>query len=245
MNGLKRMGLVFFSGVMLSACGMVGVQGAPEDLAENWSQYITEGSEALGSYGSDTDIDLIVSMGPDMMTDEDHIFVTMHVIGDLEEGHMEQDGYEMYFQGTDAYQLENGSWVHYPEEGPVDYPSWYPNIADALVEIESFIQAEHSDGELKLSYEGNDREVWNAFQEEFALSIDGISPENIVIDLDASLDEETFYLEGLTLDILGEETEGETTLASVSIVIEVDYFDHDEVDLTEVEEEVKAGTGKE
>lgn len=247
MKQMKGLGIILISSVLLSACGMTPEtpeeEGAPADIEENWAQYIQDGSKTLESYASDTDIDLDMSLGEDMMTDEDQVSITMQAIGDLEKGYMTQDGYEMYFEGNDVYQIENDRWVYYEDGGPIDYPSWYPNIVEALTEIEDLIVAESDDGNLELTYEGNDPAVWDAFEEEFALSIDGIAQENITIDLEANVDESFYYLQDLTLDILGKETEGDAEVANISIVVEVDYYDHNEVELTEIGEKIKEQSG--
>lgn len=236
MNKIKQMSIILMSTFALVACGETGQTS--EDLEENWSTHIQEGNEALNDYASDTNIDLKVQVGPDMMTDEDNAFIHVRMVGDLEKGYIEDGSGEFYFDGTDVYVLENGNWNHYPDNGPIDYPSWYPNVVEALVEIEEFIEANHTEGTITLSYDGNDREIWNAFEEEFALSIDGISEENINIKLDATLDDTEFFLQDLTLDILGEETDGEVELGSVAMLIDVDYFDHNEIDLSQTESEI-------
>lgn len=239
MNKIKRSGVLILSGFLLSACGVIGEEGAPEDLEENWTQYIQEGNETLDSYASDTQMDLELALGPGLMTEEDEAFISMQIVGDLEQGYTVEDDFELYFDGEDAYQLEGGTWVHYPGS-PIEYDAWYPNIVDSLIEIDDLIEATHNEDNVELTYEGNDVEVWEAFEEEFALTIEGISQENIHITLDAVVDDSEYYLQDLNLDIEGAETEGDMELSSISIFIEVDYFDHNNVDLTEVEEEIAA-----
>lgn len=57
-------------------------------------------------------------------------------------------------------------------------------------------------------------------------------------DNDVSDDmDENYFLQSLVLDIVGTETEGEEA-ASVSILVEADYYDHNEVDLIDVEENI-------
>lgn len=238
MLNIKRTTVIFSSVLLLSACGMATEEGAPTDLEEEWPQYIQEGADSLESYASDTQIDLEMALGPGLMTDEDETSVEAQIIGDLEQGYVDQDGYELYFDGNDVYQMEGNTWVHYPDEGPIEYNSWYPNVVDSLVEVESFIQGTHNEESLALTYEGNDVEVWDAFEEEFALAIDGISQENIQMSLDATLDDESYYLEDFRLDIFGEEVEGEVEVSSISILVDVEYTEHDAVDLTEIEEEI-------
>lgn len=236
------MSILMVSGILLAACNTTDEDGTVEDLEENWAQYIQEGSDTLENYGSDTDIALDLALGPDLMTDEDEVWITAQIIGDLDKGYIVTEEGELYFDGNDAHQLEGNTWVYYPDSGPIEYASWYPNIVGALTEIEGLIEANHADGNLALTYEGNDPEVWSAFEEEFDLSIDGISSENISIALDATVDEDSYYLQDITLDILGEETENDVKISSVAILIEVDYFDHDEIDLTEIEEEISTTT---
>lgn len=244
MKTITRSSILLFSGLILTACGEMTDNGStPEDVAENWPTYIQEGEAVLESYSSDTQLDLEMSMGPGLMTEEDSAFIHVQMVGDLEQGYIEDDVSSLYFEGNDVYVEEGTEWVHYPDSGPIDYPSWYPNIIDSLVEIEAFIEATHTDGSVALTYDGNDPEVWNAFEEEFQLSIDGISPENINIDLEATMDDENYYLQDLYIDIMGEETaDEEVELGSINITIDVEYYDQNEIDLTEMQEEITQNT---
>lgn len=177
-------------------------------------------------------------MGQGIMTEEDDAFIHASMIGDLEEGYIEQGTELLYFVGNDVHVYEGGTWNFYPNGGPIDYPSFYPNIIDSLVEIEDLIEATHTNGSVELFYEGNDREVWDAFEDEFALSIDGVDEENINIALEAVLDDENYYLQEFRMDILGEETDDDVQLGSINIQVDVDYYDHDNVDLSDIEAEV-------
>lgn len=252
MKTLKGKGLILFASLLLVACGTTDdndvsddmdengaaevVDESPDDLEENWAQYLQEGNEGLDNYGSDTYIDVSTSVGPDM-NDTDQVEITMYIEGELDRGYNVVGDEELYFDGTDVYVLENGEWVYYPDEGPIDYPSWYPNIINSLLEIEELVEADYSGDEVTLTYSGNDPQIWNAFEQEFELSIDGVARNNINIDLTATMDDENYFLQSLVLDIVGTETEGEET-ATVSIFVEADYYDHNEVDLTDVEEDI-------
>lgn len=253
MKMLKRNGLILFTSLLLVACGTTDDNGdsdnidengaaevvdeTPNDLEENWVQYLQEGNENLENYGSDTYIDVNTTVGPGL-SDADQVMITMYIEGELEKGYNVVDDQELYFDGTDVYVLENGEWVHYPDEGPIEYPSWYPNIVNALSEIEDLVEADYSGDTVTLTYNGNDPEIWDAFEQEFALSIDGIARENINIDLKATMDDENYFLQNLVLDIVGSEKEGDVEVANVSILVEADYYDHNEVDLSDVEENI-------
>ena len=241
MNRIKQSGVLLLSGFLLAACGETATDGngdAPADLADNWTEYIQEGNENLEDYSSDTQLNLVMDMGQGLMTDEDDAFIHARIIGDLEQGYIDQGMGSLYFEGNDVYAYEGDTWNFYPDGGPIDYPSFYPNIVDSLVEIEDFVEATHTDGSIELYYDGNDPEVWDAFEDEFALSIDGVDEENINIALEAVLDDENYYLQEFRMDILGEETDGDVQLGSINIQIDVDYFDHDNVDLSDIEAEV-------
>lgn len=58
------------------------------------------------------------------------------------------------------------------------------------------------------------------------------------MSLDATLDDESYYLEDFRLDIFGEEKEGDVEISSISILVDVEYTEHEAVDLTEIEEEI-------
>lgn len=233
MKKLKQSGVILFSGFLLAACG-----DTTADIADNWTEYIEEGNENLENYSSDTQLNLVIEMGQGIMTEEDDAFIHASMIGDLEEGYIEQGTELLYFVGNDVHVYEGGTWNFYPNGGPIDYPSFYPNIIDSLVEIEDLIEATHTNGSVELFYEGNDREVWDAFEDEFALSIDGVDEENINIALEAVLDDENYYLQEFRMDILGEETDDDVQLGSINIQVDVDYYDHDNVDLSDIEAEV-------
>lgn len=234
MKVFKNLTVILFSVVFLGACGEDG----PNDLADNWPDYIQLGNEALKSYSSDTQLDLEMDMGQGLMTDKDEAFIHVSIIGDLEKGHIDQGMGSLFFDGNDVYAYEGNDWSFYPDGGPIDYPSFYPNIVESLVEIEDLIEATQTDGSVELFYEGNNREVWNAFEEEFALSIDGVAEENIHIVLESVLDDSNYYIQEFRMDILGEESDGDVQLGRINIQIDVDYFNHDNVDLEEIESEV-------
>lgn len=238
MKKLKQSGVILFSGFLLAACG-----DTTADIADNWTEYIEEGNENLENYSSDTQLNLVIEMGQGIMTEEDDAFIHASMIGDLEEGYIEQGTELLYFVGNDVHVYEGGTWNFYPNGGPIDYPSFYPNIIDSLVEIEDLIEATHTNGSVELFYEGNDREVWDAFEDEFALSIDGVDEENINIALEAVLDDENYYLQEFRMDILGEETDDDVQLGSINIQVDVDYYDHDNVDLSDVQAETVEASG--
>lgn len=252
MKSLKGKGLILLSSLFLVACGLTENNGSggngengseevvnkvPDDLEENWAKYLQEGNENLDNYGSDTSIDITTAIG-DMMADEDSVSITMFIEGDLDKGYNIVEDQEVYFDGDDIFVLENGQWVHYPNEGPIDYPSWYPNIVNSLLKVEDLIEADYSGDKVTLTYDGNDPEVWDAFEQEFALSIKGIQRENINISLEATMDDQAYHLQHLVLDIVGTEKADDVELASVTIFVEANYYDHNEVDFTEVEEKI-------
>ncbi|HZK23064.1 MAG TPA: hypothetical protein VFC62_03055 [Atopostipes sp.] len=230
MKRIKQSSLIIFSGFLLVACG--------ENATDNWTENIQKCNEGLESYSSDTQLDLELNIGSGVMAEQDEAFIHVSMIGDLEEGYIEQGTELLYFVGNDVHVYEGGTWNFYPNGGPIDYPSFYPNIIDSLVEIEDLIEATHTNGSVELFYEGNDREVWDAFEDEFALSIDGVDEENINIALEAVLDDENYYLQEFRMDILGEETDDDVQLGSINIQVDVDYYDHDNVDLSDIEAEV-------
>lgn len=235
MKRIKQSSLIIFSGFLLVACG--------ENATDNWTENIQKGNEGLESYSSDTQLDLELNMGSGVMAEQDEAFIHVSMIGDLEEGYIEQGAETLYFVENDVYVYEGNAWNYYPDGGPIEYPSFYPNIVDSLVEIEAFIEATEVDENIQLFYEGNDREVWNAFEDEFTLSIDGISEENIIITLEAILDGTDSYLQEFHMDILGEETDGDVQLSSINMQIDVDYYDYDNVNLSDVEAETVEANG--
>lgn len=229
--------------IILSGLALVGCDNA-QDLQENWTEYIQEGVDNLESYSSDTSIGVSVSLGPEVMADEDELRIMISIVGDLEKGYsveesLEGFSQEIFFEGNDFYLFENDTWTLYPDAGPVEYAPWYPNVVDSLIEIEHLIETNQTGETLQLSYEGNDREVWDAFEEEFSLSISGVAEENIVITLEATMDSSTYYLQDLSLDIVGEESDGDMELGSVNITVDAQYDEHDEIDLTEIEEDIE------
>ena len=80
--------------------------------------------------------------------------------------------------------------------------------------------------------------MWEAFEGVFSLTMSGINEDNIHMTLTTYMDESTYYLERLTLDIRGEQVQDQTVLGSVSIHVDVNYFDHDQVDLSEVKAKI-------
>lgn len=213
---------------------------------DHWAENLEESTENLESYASDMYLDLEVSIGPDAMSDRDEDWLTMYIVGDYEQGYSiseNEEGVtqELYFEGDDIYLVEEDGWNAYPDEGPVEYDSGYHNLVASLIEIEDLLEAEESGDDIELHYEGNDPEVWDAFEEEFSLSIDGIDEEDITILVEATIDGETYHLEELLIDIVGEDTDEEIEgeMGSVTMFIETEFYDHNEVDLSEIEEEIE------
>lgn len=218
---------------------------------DNWPEDLEEATENLDSYASDIYLDLELSIGPDAMAERDEDWITTYVIGDYEQGYTiseDEEGItqELYFDGNDIYLVEEDGWTAYPDEGPVEYDTGYHDLVESLIEIEELLEAEESGDDIELHYEGNDPEVWDAFEEEFSLSIDGIEQEDITILVEATIDTETYYLDELIIDIVGEQTDEEIEgeLGSVTMYIEADFYDHDEVDLSDVEEEIEEETNE-
>lgn len=237
----KLVGSLIFGGLVLTGCGNAA------DLEENWTEYIQEGAENLESYSSETVIGVKVALGPDLLTDEDEQSIDISIVGDLEKGYSVEENLEglrqeIFFEGNDFYLLENDTWTHFPDSGPVEYAPWYPNIVDSLVELDHLIEASHSGDTLVLSYEGTGLEVFNAFEEEFSLSMGGVEEENVTITLEATMDDSTYYLQELSIDIMGQETiediEEDMEVGSVNIIVDVEYDDLDDVDLTDIEEDI-------
>src|SRR5699024_10468950 len=194
-------------------------------------------------YTSDTEIAVSVTLEPDQVTDEDSQQVDISIIGELEkgysiEGNKQGDKQELYFEGSDFYLVENDQWVHYPDSGPVNYPSWYLNVVESLVSIYDLIEAEVTGGRLELMYEDVGLDVFRAFEETFDLHITGVQEEDILVKLEVTVNEESFYIEEFHLEVVGEPKEEDVELGRVVITVDAEYSDYNEVYLNDIEEDV-------
>lgn len=231
-----------FMGVMLTGCGLF--EGSiPNDLEDNWPEYMVEAGDNLESYM--TDIDLTAetdSMGQSMTNRASFV---ASIIGDFERGHVvvtnEQDGIEVatevYFEGSNYYINEENGWqeIAGQETGATD--TSYQNVLNAIIESEEFITADRAEDDLILTYQGYDQEVWDAFEAPFSLTIDGFQEEDIEMMLEVTVDAETQLVEDLELSV-----HAENEIGTVSLLVEVEYDDHNEIEELEVEDEVNEAT---
>lgn len=144
----------------------------------------------------------------------------------------------MYVNEESVYIQQAGTWREYPLEEEPTFDATYTDLIASLEEINELLTSEVSDGELRLTYEGNDREVWDAFEEEFSLSIDGVSEEDVAVSMEAVFDEKTRYLTELILDIVGDSDTQNAESEQVTIHVTAEISEHDAVDMTEIEEQI-------
>lgn len=259
MNKWKIGVIAFLSGVVLIACDQTEEttngetteeseqeNAVPEDLEENWGQYLLDAEEELESYAADIYLDVSAELGPGMLVDQSEDWISLQVIGDFsEKGYFvseDEEGVtqELYIEDEDAYALENDEWVHYPGEGEdATFDASYLALVESIVGMEDLFETDVSGGQMMLSYEGNDQEAWDAFEQEFNLSIDGIEQEDLTIIIQAGVNEVTQFLEELVIDISGaQEIDENVNAGALSIYIETEFFEHNEVDLSEIQERV-------
>ena len=236
-------GTLLLAGLLLQACNSADSGAPPADLENNWTEYIEAGVDNLDSYASESLLNVQITDGAEIVADYDEEVIQMQVVGDLEQVYSmtERDEVitqELFFEDNHFYLNETNGWVKYEDAGPIEYDSWYPHVVEALVSIAHLIEANHTDTQLELTYEGYDYDVWEAFEGVFSLTMSGINEDNIHMTLTTYMDESTYYLERLTLDIRGEQVQDQTVLGSVSIHVDVNYFDHDQVDLSEVKAKI-------
>lgn len=251
MNKLKKTTIFTLTGMLLSACTSGEGQGTngengdiPEDITENWQTYVVEAEEQLESYT--TEIDLSANVELAGQTNENSSSFIASVIGDFERGHVivtnEENGEiatnEMFFEGSTAYINEGTGWVDVSGDEPVTSESSYHHVLNSVVEVADFLEAELSGDELTLHYEGNDQEVWDAFETPFSLSISGFSMEELTITLEVIVNAQTSYMNFLDLDI-----QADNDLSEVHLKVTSDYYDHDEIDEFEVEREINEELG--
>lgn len=241
MRHAAKFTLLFLSGLVLTGCGMFE-GGIPNDLDENWSGYMEDAENNLESYT--TDIDLTAETDAMGQSVENRAKLVASVIGDFDKGHVivinEQEGVEvsteMYFVDSTYYVNEGNGWQEIPaqESGTADTDTSYKNVLNAIVESENFITAEVTGDELLLNYQGYDQEVWDAFELPFSLTIDGFQEEEIEMILEVIVDAETQLIEELELSVYAE-----NELGTVSLLVEVQYDDYNEIDELEVEQEIE------
>lgn len=115
---------------------------------------------------------------------------------------------EIYFDDTGLYSNENGrGWYEtYGDAGGGEDTS-YSNVVTALGELgaldrddelDSEIEISHEDDTATITYSGHDSGVFDALKTPFNLSLDGTSPEQTTMTLEAEVDTETMYLTDLS-----------------------------------------------
>lgn len=170
------------------------------------------------------------------------------VIGDFERGYVTTsnmvNGEEMeeyiFFDGSDVYYDDGTGWQDVSEDEPMSSESDYQSVIHALAEVEEYLEVTTSGEAVELSYDGEfQQDIWDAFESPFSLGLEGFAEENVEMALSATVDSTTQYVQDLVLDILATNEIGE-----IQIIADVEYTEHDEVNIDDVEEDVLEEVGE-
>lgn len=92
---------------------------------------------------------------------------------------------------------------------------------------------------MTLDYQDYDQEVFEAFVTPFNFSLSGYAEEDIEITVDAVADATTHYLKEVYVNLHAEDS-----VAGVSIDVDVEYTNHNEIEDFGVEEEAFEDVGE-
>lgn len=248
----KEMGIVSVgAALLLGACNGESTANepelTPEEVAEDWHTYIVDAAEELESYTAD--MTFTVNTSSAIQADaEDVGGMRASIIGDFDRGYIvtsnringdEVEEY-IFFDGTDVYYDDGSGWQDVSDDEPMSSESDYHAVIHALAEVEEYLEVATSGEEVELSYAGEfEQAIWDAFESPFSLGLDGFSDDDVELELDSSIDSTTQYVQDLLLVIRAANEIGE-----IQIIADVEYTEHDEVDVDDVEEEVQEELGE-
>lgn len=173
----------------------------------------------------------------ELVTEGAEDFSEGHASGHLEEHGRTVETIEAYFHPDGTFQNFDGQgWEEVGAEdlgGEED--SRYSNVVDGLAEIDDLLDVSYHEDTYTLSYTGSDAEVFDAFEEPFALNLDGFEPEDTTMTLEADVDSSTFHLDTFAFSLDAEES---TVPVEMGMEITADYSAVNEVPDMEIPDEV-------
>lgn len=173
----------------------------------------------------------------EMTTEGAEDFSEAFISGTVAEDGEVLESFEAYVQDGQAIPNTDGAgWeqdLDMEPEGSED-DSRYSRVAQGIGELEQLLEVDF-DGAYRLSYRGSDREVFDAFEAPFSLTLDGYEPEDTEMTVDVAVDPETFYVEEFSFTL---HTKDSTGPISLGMEIGAEYSQFNEIPALEIPEDV-------
>ncbi|WP_077601726.1 DUF6612 family protein [Oceanobacillus sojae] len=229
---LLAVSLFFF----LTACSQ---EASEEEIVENVLSSHRDVNQYAANFNINTsDVARTISHNIEVNLTEDP--AALHQVLTVEEDG-EETSVNTYRVNDEIYTQEEGSpWVK--REAEDDEPLFTPSYKDVVSILENVIDYAEFDSEggtYTFSYEGFEREIYEAFEGPFNILLGGgdIADEDMSLDFTFEVNKSDYYIEGLEYNLSVENETG-----TVNINIQVNYDDINDIDEIEVPDEVMEET---
>ncbi|MFC3418904.1 hypothetical protein ACFOLA_05385 [Salinicoccus hispanicus] len=194
---------------------------------------ILEQAETIESYEASLDLTAAVDGGqPETLEAEvrfkDGEPPSLHLMSEGEDRTISKDGTTFYNNGTD--------WIDISDSVNVDqlYHVTYRNAILSFADIKNELESEESGDQVIYTLEGQSDEVFETFEELFAVEFGNIDTSEIENDLEIAVGKEDSLIQSINYDAQGEDTEGAYELSG-----EVEFTSFNDVDEIELPEAVQ------
>lgn len=160
-----------------------------------------------------------------------------HLSASTWEDGREAETAEAYFQDDVVLtNIDDAGWEEESSDGlEDDADSRYTLVVDGLAALDQLLEVDYDDEVYVLEYSGSDLEAFEAFEEPFALSLDGYEPEETDMTVDAVVDPETFHVEEFSFTL---HTKDSPNPISLGMEIAADYSLFNDIPDLQVPEDV-------
>lgn len=233
-ENVKKLGALLAVSLLLFliACSQ---EASEDEVIENVLNSPREVNQYSAEFGIDT-TDVARSLSNDIKVDLTEEPVAKHQILTISEDDNERS-IDTYRTDNEVYTQEaDDPWVkrEAAEEESLFEPS-YRDVVSVLEDVIDYAEFDSEGGTYTFSYEGFEREIYEAFEGPFNILLGGadIADEDMSLDFTFEVNKSDFYIENLEYNLSVENETG-----NVDINIHADYDNINDVDEIEVPEEV-------
>lgn len=194
---------------------------------------ILEQAETIESYQATLDLTAVVDGGqPEMLEAEvrfkDEEPPSLHLMSEGEDRTISKDGTTFYNNGTD--------WIDISDSVNVDqlYHVTYRNAILSFADIKSELESEENGDQVIYTLEGQSNEVFETFEELFAVEFGNIDTSKVENDVEIVVGKDDSLIQSITYDARGEDAEGTYELSG-----EVEFTSFNDVGEIELPEAVQ------
>lgn len=236
---MKKRFFLVFTGLFLVGC-------QKELNKEELINEISEQNEEIESYHTFWEAEINVKNRTTNEEDHSTAMMDLEVVesenaykGIVEETSQENEtASEYYVTEEGIYENDNDTGWYNVESAEFDVSEdlsiAHNKIVKLINELEDELELEKEDGNYFLVFDGVSEKVYNAMKEPYSLDVTGFHEDDIEHHLKIEINEDDFNIEHLE-----NLTQAENEYSKISIGVEHDFSDINQIDSIEVPEEVK------